>query len=456
MKQGESTMKKGMLAAVLLVIALLVSACSGSPSGGTANEAPANSDNTTANSGEISGDIDVWLYTDNVIQDPIKKLLPEFNKKYPKVKVNIIPVNGSDTAAKFMSAVSSGKGVPDVLQTSDNYAHLFAMQGALHDVSDRMAPYVDQMVPWKLEMGNQDGKYYSIPWDGAVTVMYYRKDVFEQYGIKAEDLTTWDKFTEAGKTLLEKSGGKVKMINLPVGSTGDKAGLNYIYEEMSHQLGGSLFGEDQTSTVNSKENVRVLEKLRSMVGAGISSNVQPWSPEEFGQWQDGSVATVINASWLKGSIESQAPDTSGKWGIMLPPSFDEGGNPYSSYISSQMVFPNKSKKLDAGWAFSEFYLLNKDIVTQTYKMGAPFPALKSAYDDPAFKQPEKFWSDQPVGELLADSEPKVPIKHLVASNWEQLMNNVLPQFLFDAVQEGSDIPAILDKAKKALEEEAQF
>ena len=34
--------------------------------------------------------------------------------------------------------------------------------------------------------------------------MFYRADLFEEVGIKAEDIVTWDDFIEAGKVLKTK------------------------------------------------------------------------------------------------------------------------------------------------------------------------------------------------------------------------------------------------------------
>jgi lactose/L-arabinose transport system substrate-binding protein len=459
-------MKKKVWVVALLIFVTLFSACSGGSTDSTSNantppeKKPVEGKTTTSADKKLSGNIDVWLFTDNVIQDPIKAHMPDFNAKYPDVKVNIIPVNGVDVAAKLMTAISSGKGIPDVVHIGDTYFSIFARQGALHDVTDRLQPFIDKLVPWKLQLGNFDGKHYTIPYDGAMTVMYYRRDIFQQAGIKPEDLKTWDQYIEAGKKINQSTNGKVKMINIPVGTTGDKAGLNYIFEEMSHQLGGSIYVKGGKSTVNSPENVRTAEKLRKMIVSGITSNVQPWSPAEFAQWKDGSVATVINASWLKGSIEKGAPETSGKWGIMLPPAFEEGGNRISSYFSSQIAFPKSPKaednNLDAAWAFAEFFMMNKDIVPQLYQKGAPFPTLMTAYQDPGFKKPEKFWGDQVVGELLTANEPKVPIKQLVVNNWAIMVQTVLSPYLFEAMKECVDIQAILDKAKKSLEEQAQL
>jgi lactose/L-arabinose transport system substrate-binding protein len=456
-------MKKHVLMSVFLIMALLFSACSKSsetetsaPTSTAANNMADDGTAKPANPGEISGNLEVWLYTDKITLDPINALLPKFYEKYPNIKVNITPVSGTDAPAKLMTTISSGKAIPDVVQISDPNIRFFQNQDALSDVTAKMTPFKDQVLPWKLAMGTVDGKNYSIPIDGAMTVMFYRKDIFEKAGINPEQIETWDDFIQAGKKITESTNGKVKMVNLPIGSTGDKAGIVYFFEEVSHQLGGRLFSKDKVSTVNSKENVKVLELFRKMIDSGITDNTQPWSPAEFAQWKEGSVATVVNASWMKGIIESEAPDTSGKWGIMLAPGFEKGGNRISSYLSSEMVIPKATKNFEAAWAFTEFFLLNKEVVPQLYKMGAPFPSLMSAYNDPAFKKPDEFWGGQLVGELLTQNEPKVPVKELVAMNWDQLMNNVLPEYLFQAVQKGADIQAILDKAKKALEEQAQY
>ena len=72
--------------------------------------------------------------------------------------------------------------------------------------------YTDEWDEWGdftkeyVDMFTKDGNVYGIPNLVAPMLFAYNKTLFEEAGIKAEDIVTWDDFIEAGKVLKDKTG----------------------------------------------------------------------------------------------------------------------------------------------------------------------------------------------------------------------------------------------------------
>ena len=70
----------------------------------------------------------------------------------------------------------------------------------------------DDFYPWSFRLNRWDmtpgpaglgkGRLWTMPIDAVNSLVIYRKDVFDQYGLKAPD--TWDEWAETARTLKEK------------------------------------------------------------------------------------------------------------------------------------------------------------------------------------------------------------------------------------------------------------
>jgi multiple sugar transport system substrate-binding protein len=90
---------------------------------------------------------------------------------------------------------------PDVcLWFAGNRMKFFVDEGLFADISDVWSEYDlnDSMSATKSAL-SVDGKQYGVPWGYYQWGMFYRTDIFDQYGI--DEPTSWDEFIAAGETL---------------------------------------------------------------------------------------------------------------------------------------------------------------------------------------------------------------------------------------------------------------
>ncbi|WP_437083874.1 ABC transporter substrate-binding protein [Streptomyces sp. enrichment culture] len=159
-------------AGALAVLALLASACTGtgSSSEGADAEAPGDPAN-------VSGTITVLTHRTDLVQDgTMKKYAAEFNRTYPKVKVEFDGLTDYEGEVKIrMNTEDYGDVlmIPAVVQKKD-YPRFFASLGSQDELSQkyRFTGY-----------STVDGKVYGQSPIGVVPGMVYNKRVWKQAGI---------------------------------------------------------------------------------------------------------------------------------------------------------------------------------------------------------------------------------------------------------------------------------
>ena len=63
--------------------------------------------------------------------------------------------------------------------------------------------------PSRLEVFTFEGKTYGVPQSLSALVLYYRKDLFSDFDIKPEDITTWEDFARVGQGLMDNQGQRL-------------------------------------------------------------------------------------------------------------------------------------------------------------------------------------------------------------------------------------------------------
>ena len=81
--------------------------------------------------------------------------------------------------------------------------------GLLVDETGFLEPFVEKMVDGAVTDGMVSGRMYGLPDSVRPQLLMYNKEIFDQYGVDPEQMSTMDGYMEAGRQLKEKSGGDV-------------------------------------------------------------------------------------------------------------------------------------------------------------------------------------------------------------------------------------------------------
>src|SRR5690625_2657386 len=292
-------MKQFGIISIMIFLFFVLSACQNKD---TSEKVETISDNPE----EVSGDITVWAWS--LEADYLKSIVGKFNEEYPNVNVEINKQGPDQVFQRLVSGLASGQEnqLPDLVQIQDaelpsftekfpdSFTNLSDLGFSEHDGS--FAAAKEAMVK------DKEGNYIAFPRDLGPVGVFYRKDIFEEAGVNAESIITWDDYIEAGKKIKEKTG--TAMLGLELN------GHIPLTRFMIHQQDSFYFDDDGKLNAGSEETIRAVNEMKELVDSGITENVTN-SDGLAAAMKNGKVATIPNSVWYNGTMYDQAPELSG-------------------------------------------------------------------------------------------------------------------------------------------------
>ena len=236
-------------------------------------------------------------------------------------------------------------------------------------------------------------------------VLYYRRDLFEEYGLTPDMLQTWDDVIYEGERLALKGQAFLAM---------DPSYFGILLR----QRGGHLFDENGNFLPDMDLAVDTLEWMSDLVGAGIGilpDRASIFDPVFFGgDVSNNEILAVMGADWYGlDMIQQFASHMSGQWGIMPLPTWEEKDpdaipRRTSTFAGQGLVIYKGSKQIDASWDFVKWVMTNKDANARRFLQGNSFPAYKPSFTDERILVESEFFGGDSMGEIMVDLAPEVP------------------------------------------------
>lgn len=342
--------------------------------------------------------VEVWGW--NIAAESLDGLTPAFEQQHPDIDV-AVNVSGANLQSRFLLSLASGVGAPDVAQLQERETPKFTATSRLMDLTPVAQRYADQFASAFWSSCLYDGRVYAIPWDMGPCAVFYKRWVFEKFGIDPDQIETWDDFIEAGKKFQQASGGDTYMMPLSVG------GLSDIFQILMQQNGGGVFDAEGRIIVESPQNREVLVLMRKILDAGITTPAT--GPELYASIKNDNIACYPSAVWFTFQIKDNTTEQRvGQWGVFRLPAFSSGGLRTSNLGGSVLVIPAQSAERDAAWLFVEYANCTVPGQVQQYRTKGLFPAFLPALEDPYFDEPDAFFGGQRVHRLFATDLDKIP------------------------------------------------
>lgn len=313
--------KKSLIAAVSAVaLAAMLAACS---SGGGSTPAKA-TDCTNKIIDKSAPTVSVWAWYPNMAT-----VVDNFNKAHTDVQVCWTNAGqGGAEYDKVQTAISAGKGLPDVVMLESDHLASYEIQGALVDISKYGANKVKgnfSAGAWKDV--SQGDAVYAAPVDGGPMALIYRTDIFAKYGITTPP-ATWDEYAA--------DAAKVKAAGGPV--FGD-LGSNVPAALMALQIqkGAEPFKFDLSDpkklTVNLDDQASkdVLDYWADLSKKGLVGKEDQFTTDYISGVVGGKYATYVSAAWAPGYLTGAGVgqgESKGVWAVAPLPQWDPA-NPVS-------------------------------------------------------------------------------------------------------------------------------
>src|SRR6266404_4649670 len=150
--------------------------------------------------------------TIGVVNNPdmieLKKLSTKFEQKNPDIKLNWVIVEENVLRQRVTTDVSQGSGQFDLVFIGLYETPIFAKQGNLLPFDNLPADYdVDDVFKTIRDGLSYDGKLYALPFYGESSMLMYRKDLFDEKGLKMPEQPTYDDIQKFADALNDKAKG---------------------------------------------------------------------------------------------------------------------------------------------------------------------------------------------------------------------------------------------------------
>ncbi|MFI6846304.1 ABC transporter substrate-binding protein [Kitasatospora sp. NPDC050467] len=368
-------------AAVALPLLSGVAACSSGGDGGSGDGGPKAGGTT---------EVTFWGWAPGY-----EEAAAQFNATHQDVRVKFEKiVSGSKGGyAKIFAAVKAGNA-PCLAQVGYESLPSFVVEGAVQDVGKEAAQYQPQYGEAAWNSVKVGGQVYGIPVDMGPMALYYRSDLYAQYGLKPQ--ATWEEFAaDADKLRAANPNGYLSVFN---------PDDPWWFAGMSAQAGGSWFGTDtkgwKVSLGSDPGTAKVANYWQGLVDKGVVKSEQSGTPDLYKELQDGTLAAYPGPVWFSSILEQNAAQASGKWAVAPMPQWQDGAKSVGNDGGSSTAVVKGCKNTAAALQFANWMSTAAAAVATLVEKAGIYPASTSGTSAPALAKPSAYFGNQPVFDVF--------------------------------------------------------
>jgi sorbitol/mannitol transport system substrate-binding protein len=322
----------------------------------------------------------------------LKKLSSKFQEKNPDITLQWVIVEENILRQRVTTDVSTGTGQFDLVFIGLYETPIFAKRDWLQPMEGLSSDYDIEDVFKAIRDGlSYNGQLFALPFYGESSFLMYRKDLFEQKGLKMPDQPTFDDVAKFADALNDKAGGMYGIALRGQPGWGENMA---IVDTMANSFGATWFDMDWKPTLDTPEWKNALTTYLNLAqkygppgvtANGFNENLTLFSNGKAAMWIDATVAGGI----LENPKQSQVV---GKVGYAPAP---VAVTPNGSHWLWSWAFaiPKKAKNPDGGkkfvqWATSKEYI--KLVAEDLGWASVPPGTRKSTYENADYQKAAPF------------------------------------------------------------------
>ncbi len=293
--------------------------------------------------------IEVWGLWDT---EGYKRCVYEFEKRFPYIKVKVLPIGGKMDPQKLMTAIAGGTP-PDVIKQDRFSVGEWASRDAfmiLDDFIKRDNYPIQDYYEACLKEATYRGHIYAIPRITDARALYYNRKLFREAGLNPDrPPRTWDELYRYAKKLtrIDKNGNFERIGFIP------NYGNSWLYL-YGWQNGGKFMSDDgRKCTLNHPKIVEALEWLVKFYDSfegieKINAFQSTFQGGQFDPFITGKVAMKIDGNWYLNDIARFAPELD--FGVAPAPVPE--GRPFITWSGGfSFAIPVGAKHPEEAWTF---------------------------------------------------------------------------------------------------------
>jgi multiple sugar transport system substrate-binding protein len=390
-------------AAAGLAVAVTLAACSSgasSSSGSSSSSAGAGSGGNSASAIAAAlqkpATLTLWAWAPQS-----QAIVTAFEKKYPKVKVNLVNAGtATDEYTKLQNAIKAGSGAPDIAQVEYYALPQFALQGALANLGNLgLSDLQSQFSTAVWDSVNVNGTLVGLPQDTGPMALFYNKTVFDKYHLQVP--STWAGYVADAKKL--HAANPKEYITNDVGDAG-------FVTSMIWAAGGHPYVTSGTKNVTINLQDTGSKKFAGLWSPLISSGqlapIKSWTNQWYQGLANGSIASLVTGGWMGVDLESGVPAGKGDWRVAPMPEWTAGQAATSENGGSSDAILASSKNQLAAAGFLQF--MNAGEGAQMSAATGDFPASSAILSSASWQNvTPAYFGGQAINKVLAQASDTV-------------------------------------------------
>ncbi|MBD1909464.1 MULTISPECIES: sugar ABC transporter substrate-binding protein [unclassified Leptolyngbya] len=371
----------------------------------------------------------------------MQDLSDEFEKAHPNIDLNWVVLEENVLRQRVTNDIANKGGQFDVMTIGTYETPIWAKQGWLLPLENLPAEYdTNDLLPPVKEALSYENQLYALPFYAESSMLYYRKDLFEQAGITVPDQPTYAQVREWADKINDPNNGVYGICLRGKPGWGENTAY---FTTLVNTFGGKWFDTNWQPALNSPEWKEALNyyvdilKKDGPPGAssnGFNENLALFSTGKCGMWIDATVA----AGKLADPKESQVADTVG-FAKAPVAEYPNGSNwlwAWSLAVPSSTKSPEAAEQFIA-WATSKEYV--QLVAQERGWVAVPPGTRKSTYENPEYQKAAPFASI--VLSSIESADPSKPTADPVPYKGIQFV--AIPEFQALGTQVGQTLAAAL-------------
>jgi multiple sugar transport system substrate-binding protein len=322
----------------------------------------------------------------------VQRLMPEFERRHPEVRVRVQQIPWSAAHEKLLTAFV-GRAMPDVFQLGSTWIAEFAGIGAAEPLDMRLSgsgvARADDYFAGILDANQVDGVIYAVPWYVDTRLLFYRTDLLAQAGFDAPP-ADWRAWTAAMGAVQAAAGTDNYAILLPVSEWQPPVIL-------AMQKGATLLRDgDRYGDFRSPAFRAAFEFYLDLFRRGLAPRrAEAQIANLYQDFAAGFFAFYISGPWNIAEFTTRLPASmEGRWSTAPMPSPQPGTPGISIAGGASLALSRSARDPEAAWQLIA-YLSEPASQIEFYRLTGDLPARRSAWDDPALAEnryAQAFWT----------------------------------------------------------------
>ena len=311
--------------------------------------------NTIGNVAEDEDDVEitVWIGTGRDQAQVMKQMIDDTFTPLTGiyVKLQLVDMNS------LLPATLAGQGPDVAMQIQNNIPVNYAMRNAVVDLTE--FPDFDEVANRFRESAllpyRYDGGVYALPEQQIFSMMFYRKDIFEELELKVPE--TWEEFYEIIPELQKNHMEVALPLAQDPQNPGDVQNLipNQTFVMMLYQNDGELYAEDgKKSALDSPVSMEIFKDWTSL----YTNYKLPLKFDFLNRFRTGEMPIGIADYTFYNTLAVAAPEIRGLWEFVpVPGTIQEDGTIRREVSSTgtAVVIMEQAKNKEASWEFLKWW-----------------------------------------------------------------------------------------------------